>query len=140
MTARPAAKRFIVALSLGALSGFLCIYLASRHQPELASFSSPIFWTIVTDRILIGMVIGFAGAFTVHPLFGFAFRPWLRGACLGAMVSLPVAAGSMASPAAGPVSPWMIFFATLVAGAVYGAIIDWVATRVGGEGVSLLTP
>lgn len=140
MITRPAAKRFVVAITLGALSGLLCVYLASRHQPDLASLTHPIFWTILTDRILIGVVIAFAGAFTLHPILGFAYRPWLRGACLGVVVSIPVAAGSMGGPAPGPLSPWAIFLATLLAGAVYGAIIDWVATQVGGEGVSLLTP
>ncbi|MBF0341605.1 MAG: hypothetical protein HQL95_11680 [Magnetococcales bacterium] len=59
---------------------------------------------------------------------------------MGTIVSLPLAAGSLGGPATPQMSPWMIFAATLFAGAVYGAIIDWVATRVGGEGKDLLTP
>lgn len=140
MTTLPAAKRFVTAIGLGVLFGLLCVFLAAQHQPELASFSNPIFWTILTDRILIGVVVALAGAFTVHPLLGFSFRPWLRGACMGTVVSLPLAAGAMNGPAPPPMSPWMVFSATLIAGALYGAIIDWVATKVGGEGKALLTP
>lgn len=140
MTTLPAAKRFVTAIGLGVLFGLLCVFLAAQHQPELASFSNPIFWTILTDRILIGIVVALAGAFTVHPLLGFSFRPWLRGACMGTVVSLPLAAGAMNGPATPQMSPWMVFSATLIAGALYGAIIDWVATKVGGEGKTLLTP
>ncbi|MBF0462229.1 MAG: hypothetical protein HQL87_12620 [Magnetococcales bacterium] len=140
MTTRPAAKRFVTALVLGVLCGLLCVFLAAGHQPELASPTNPLFWAILTDRILIGLVVALAGAFTVHPVLGFAYRPWLRGACLGAIVSLPLALGALSGPATPQLSPWLIFCGTLVSGAVYGAIIDWVATWVGGEGKALLTP
>ncbi|MBF0155445.1 MAG: hypothetical protein HQL64_17055 [Magnetococcales bacterium] len=138
MSAKPAAKRFMVAIVLGAAFGLLCVTLAAKHQPELASVTHPIFWTIMTDRILIGLVVALAGAYTVHPVFGFPFRPRVRGSCLGVLVSLPLATGGMTGPATAMVSPWVIFILTLVSGAVYGFIIDWVATRIGGEGTALL--
>ena len=140
MTNPPAVKRFVTAMGMGVLFGLLCVFLAARHQPELASLSNPIFWAILTDRILIGMVVALAGAFTVHPVLGFSYRPWLRGTCMGTVVSLPLAAGAMGGPATPQLSLWVLFFATVVTGAVYGAIIDWVATKVGGEGRSLLVP
>ncbi|MBF0162426.1 MAG: hypothetical protein HQL88_09065 [Magnetococcales bacterium] len=140
MTTHPAAKRFVTALGLGTLSGLLCLFLAAQGQPELATPGNPIFWAILTDRMLIGMVVALAGAFTRHPILGFSYRPWLRGACMGTVVSLPLAAGAMSGPAPQPFSLWTLFFATLIAGGVYGAIIDWVATQVGGEGRSLLPP
>ncbi|MBF0425012.1 MAG: hypothetical protein HQL66_04220 [Magnetococcales bacterium] len=138
MSAKPAAKRFAVSVVLGAASGLLCIWLAAKHQPELASLTNPVFWTIMSDRILIGFVVALAGAFTAHPVFGFPFRPWVRGSCMGLLVSVPMATGSLIAPPNPMVSPWVIFFLSLVAGAVYGMIIDWVATRVGGEGAALL--
>ncbi|MBF0422068.1 MAG: hypothetical protein HQL73_03655 [Magnetococcales bacterium] len=139
MSHHPAAKRFLTAITLGTIFGFVCLYLASRGHHEIESLSHPIFWIILTDRILIGMVVAFAGAFTVHPLLGFKYRPCLRGACLGAVVSLPIAPGIFVNPpTGGPMSPWLIFWGTLAAGAIYGAIIDIVATRVGGEGDKLL--
>lgn len=139
MQNHPAAKRFIVAMVLGGGFGLLCVFMAAQHQPELFSLSHPIFWTILTDRILIGWVVALAGAYTVHPVLGFPYRPLWRGACMGGVVSLPLAAGAMSGPVPPPFSLWSIFFATLVAGAVFGAIIDLVATRVGGEGAGLLS-
>lgn len=134
----PAAKRFMIAIPLGGVSGLLCIALAANHQPELASLTNPIFWTILTDRILLGMVVGLAGAYTVHPIFGFSYRPLLRGVCMGTIVSMPLATGAMSGPAPAQMSAWMIFTATLLAGGFYGALIDWLATRFGGEGQALL--
>jgi len=37
-----------------------------------------------------------------------------------------------------PEIPWSIFWASLVAGGVYGSIIDMIATKYGGEGKALL--
>ncbi|MBF0340029.1 MAG: hypothetical protein HQL95_03595 [Magnetococcales bacterium] len=130
--------RFHISMGLGLAFGLLCAWLAGQEQPGLFSIKNPIFWSIVTDRLLIGMMIGFAGAFTRHPVLGFPFRPWLRGPCLGAMVSLPLGAGAMSGPAPGNLSVWVLFGATLLSGAVYGLIIDVVATKVGGEGAALL--
>ncbi|MBF0156563.1 MAG: hypothetical protein HQL57_05210 [Magnetococcales bacterium] len=65
----------------------------------------PIFWAILTDRILIGMVVALAGTYTIHPLLGFRYRPWLRGACMGTVVSLPLAAGALSGPEAPGYSP-----------------------------------
>ncbi|HIJ84239.1 MAG TPA: hypothetical protein HPQ00_08550, partial [Magnetococcales bacterium] len=123
MANHPAAKRFIVAITLGAASGLLCIFLAAQGQPQLASFSHPIAWAIFTDRILIGMVVAFAGAYTVHPILGFAYRPWLRGSCMGAVVSLPIAAGALGGPTPESMSAWTIFTATVLVGTLYGAVI-----------------
>ncbi|MBF0420341.1 MAG: hypothetical protein HQL78_09270 [Magnetococcales bacterium] len=139
MSRHPASKRFLTAVTLGVLSGFLCIYLASRGHPEMANPFNPLFWIVFTDRVLIGMMVAFAGAFTVHPILGFSYHPWLRGACLGAVVSLPIAPGVLITPPTnGPLSAWVIFWGTIVAGAIYGSVIDWVATRVGGQGAALL--
>ncbi|MEO5376159.1 MAG: hypothetical protein H7832_00005 [Magnetococcus sp. DMHC-6] len=138
MNKSPAAKRFLIAIGLGGIFGLVCVGLAAHHQPDLASLTHPIFWSIFTDRLLIGVVVALAGAYLRHPMFGFPFRPWLRGGCLGAMVSLPLAAGAMGGAAPTGMSLWVIFWATFLVGGVYGAIIDIVATRVGGEGTALL--
>ncbi|MBF0176151.1 MAG: hypothetical protein HQL63_04800 [Magnetococcales bacterium] len=138
MSAKPALKRFVVAMVLGVAFGYLCAYLAGRHQPELLSLTHPIFWTIMSDRILIGLVVALAGAYTMHPVFGFPFRPWVRGSCLGMMVSIPLAAGSLNAPATPMASPWLIFILTLVSGGIYGLVIDLLATRIGGQGAALL--
>lgn len=94
-------------------------------------------WTILTDRILIGMVVGLAGAYSVHPMFRFPIPAWFRGTCLGTFVSLPLATGAMVMPAAGT-DAWTVFWLTLAAGAFYGFVIDLAASKFGGEGPELL--
>ena len=58
----------------------------------------------------------------------------MRGTCLGVFVSLPLASGAMV----GGDTPWMIFFATLIAGGIYGLIIDGFVTKFGGEGKEII--
>ena len=89
-------------------------------------------WTLVADRFLIGLVVALAGAYTIHPIFRFRCPPARRGAVLGAIVSLPLAAGVMIVPVGAP-APWNIFWATILVGAIYGLIIDLVATKWGGQ-------
>lgn len=132
----PAQKRFLIAMPLGIAFGFLCSYVASRGM-AMAFWWTPLMWSIVTDRMLIGLVIGFAGAFEYHPILGFRLYPCIRGTILGAFVSLPLAIGGMISPSA-DISAWSIFTATMIAGAIYGCIIDLVATRFGGQGVKIV--
>jgi hypothetical protein len=84
--------------------------------------------------MLIGLVVGLAGAYVVHPVLGFPLPWFFRGFLLGVFTSLPLAAGAMITPS----TTWMIFWATLITGGVYGLIIDFFATKFGGEGKSLL--
>lgn len=90
-------------------------------------------WTIVTNRFAIGLIVGFAGAYTTHPVFGFRLPPYLRGFCLGVFISLSLAAGAMITPT----TTWTIFWATLIAGGIYGSVIDMIATKFGGEGKAI---
>lgn len=53
-----AQKRFAIAMPLGIAAGFLCAFLASSSVPDI--WWTPLMWTIVTDRILIGLVVGLA--------------------------------------------------------------------------------
>lgn len=135
MSKIPSRKRFLVAISLGLAFGVLCAWLASKNDPTIFSLKSSTFWTIVWNRFLIGLMIAFAGAFVRHPIFGFRCFPVFRGAILGAIVSLVIAFGILTMPIE---NVTMIFWATIGAGAIYGIIIDLVATKVGGEGKELL--
>ncbi len=128
MTLLPRQKRFLIALPLGIVAGLICTTLASSSNPDI--WGTALMWTILTDRILIGMVVGLAGTYTHHPVFGFPMPWYVRGFCLGVFVSLPLAAGAMMDPN----TAWSIFWATLIAGGVYGLIIDFFATKFGGEG------
>lgn len=129
-------KRFFIAVPLGVVFGFVCAWLASSGAPG-AFWWTALMWTIVLDRFLMGIVIGLAGVYTRHPILGFPFPAWLRGIALGILVSLPLASGGMITPNP-DMDPWGIFWATLIAGAIYGLIIDLAATKWGGQGAELL--
>lgn len=136
----PARKRFFTAVGLGVVAGLICIALVGKAQPDIWDVKNMLFWTLLSDRILIGMMVAFAGAFTVHPIFGWKCFAWFRGPALGALVSLPIAFGALTDLTAIPpeTTAAFIFWATVISGAVYGLVIDLVATKVGGEGKALL--
>lgn len=135
---RPARKRFSISLILGLVFGLLCITFASTKRPGMWDLGNPGFWLILTDRLLIGYMIGFAGAYVRHPIFGFRCFPWLRGPVLGALVSLPMAFAAFFMTPLPDMSNVTIFWSSLIMGAVFGLIIDLVATKWGGEGKRLV--
>lgn len=100
-------------------------------------------WAILFWYPTIGAVIGFAGVLTAHPL-GFPMPWFVRGAAIGtwmnfvlvlfahepmrAFLEVWFGAGSwLASP-----------FLFVPEGAAVGLVIDYLATRYGGEGPDLL--
>ncbi|MCF7846055.1 MAG: hypothetical protein K9L85_02350 [Candidatus Peribacteraceae bacterium] len=135
MSKLPSRKRCIIAAALGLASGVLCAWLASQKDPAIFDLKSFTFWSIVWNRYLIGLTIALAGAYRFHPLFGFRIVPALRGAILGAIVSLALAFGALITPAENAAQ---IFWLTVGVGALYGLTIDLIATKIGGEGKGLL--
>jgi hypothetical protein len=133
MTFTPRKKRFLIALPLGIVAGVICTALAASSTPGI--WWTALMWTIITNRVLIGLVVGFAWAYTTHPVFEFRIPPYIRGFCLGIFVSLTLASGYMMNADA----TWTIFCATLIAGWVYGLIIDILATKFGGEGKDMIS-
>tara|TARA_B100000745_G_scaffold272541_1_gene200478 strand:+ start:5015 stop:5371 length:357 start_codon:yes stop_codon:yes gene_type:complete len=114
---QPMVKRLIVAIITAFLVGMLFNYINSvallKAENSLVIFATAFF-------------IGIAGVVTLHPLFG--FRMYLiRGAAIGALVAL----------VAHKTGDWG---GILLAGAVLGIVIDFVATTVAGEGKKLLHP
>lgn len=128
-------RRMFTSVVLWILFGFLCAYFASTSSVDPSYWGSALMWNIVFNRFLIWVVIAFSWFIMVHPLLKIRMYPAIRGAVLWAWVSLDIAFG--------PFISWMenamnIFFATIIMWAVYGLIIDIVATKVGGEWEMLL--
>jgi len=124
-------KRKMIGLGLGLGFGILCVLLASSNSPEMLNV---IKYNIIFNRILIGVMVAACGVFSVHPYFGWRLYPALRGGFIGAFISLDIAIGALAIEEDGKI----IFIATIISGAIYGLIIDLVATKFGGEGQDLL--
>lgn len=131
-----AQKRFAIAVPLGVLFGFLCAYGASQNMwPNF--WGSAMMWFIVASRFLTGFMIACVGVYTVHPLLWFKLNALKRGAWIGAITSLPMATGSMIWN--GMSEPtWGVFFGIIFAGMIIGMIIDFCATKWGGEGKNLI--
>jgi len=104
------ARRMAICLLLGAIFGAFCAYFSGKSVPSL---TYPILLSIAYNRFTLGLAIGLAG--------GLRIPSAIRGALLGAVVSAGIAIPS------GMEGGLML----LVAGMIYGAIIDLVATRWG---------
>lgn len=132
----PAAKRKMLCLAMGIGFGFLCAYLASSGMEGQDFWWTPLMWSIVINRILIGFVIFIVGAYNYIPLFKVKYPAWLRGAAVGALFSLGMAIGVFMNPEMAEEAT-MIFWMTILAGSVYGLIIDSIATVLFGDGKKL---
>lgn len=130
-----AAKRAVIAFPLGLGFGVLCAYLASRSDPTIFNLNSPMFWVIVLNRFTIGFTVFFAGWMTRHPLLKFPTPAWLRGFCIGAIVSLVLAFGYLIAPSPDGMK---IFWLTVLVGGFYGLVIDVIASRCGAQGKDLV--
>ena len=103
-------KRVLISVALGAVFGAICAYGTASNIPEGLPLM-PILAATFYDRVLIGIVIGIADCIKAQPA--------LRGAVLGAIVSVVIAIPSGTTGGA----------ILIGAGIVYGVIIDLVATR-----------
>ena len=131
----------ITRIAIGKATGFLFglfgfIFLA-YFLPDVGVM---IRWGVLLWYTTVGAIIGVFGVFTYHPILKIPFPWWLRAPLLGAsmnfvlvlfafddiqsmMTSLFGEAGILSSP---------FWFAA--EGAVIGLIIDYLATKFGGEG------
>ena len=108
-------KRLGVSLIAGAVLGVFCIVgMSIRLAAVLSALDLLAMWY---NRLLIGLVIGVAGELRLIP--GKANR-YLRGAVLGFLVGLGIF-----------LSTGLTNVLSLLAGIVYGMIIEWAAARYG---------
>ncbi|MDW7658552.1 MAG: hypothetical protein SCM11_15395 [Bacillota bacterium] len=105
-------RRLIIAAVTGAVLGLFCIagawFRSGFNQEVLYLFA---FWF---NRLLMGIVIGLADAPHKKP------APWIRGAVLGFLVSFAFYSAAGYQDLIG-----------LLAGVLYGVIIEYVAGRYG---------
>ncbi len=124
----PRKKRFLIALPLAILSGFICATVLATQVPIL--WGTALMWIILADRFVLGVMVGLVGAFTHHPVFDFRMPVCFRGCCMGVFASLPLSAGFALAPEVPSMFVWLV----IIASGVLGGIIDWLATRFGGDG------
>lgn len=127
----------MICVSLALLSGLLCVYLANGNREE-SIWGTTLMWTIIYNRLLIGLFVTVMGVFNWHGFLKFRYHPWFRGFMVGIVVSLDLAIPTFMSPDIPANQIQTVFWATIFAGGIYGMIIDIVATRFAGEGKELL--
>jgi hypothetical protein len=128
-------KRMVVALGAGVGIALLDIWLSSSQDPDAWDVNSPMFWYVFLNRTSIGFFVAIAGVVTIHPLLNFKMFP-IRGSFVGTWVSVSMAASVFFDPAA----TWGMFWMIVLSGAVYGVLIDVLATKFAGQGKKLLHP
>ncbi len=133
----PVVRRKLVCVVMGLGFGFLGAWGSTHGAPELAMMPefwwSDMMWLVVFNRFLLAMVIFLAGGFVWCPVSGIRLFPWTRGGLLGLLVSLDLSLGMSSAGIGGD-----LFWNILICGVIGGAVIDYVATRWGGEGEKLL--
>jgi hypothetical protein len=102
-------RRIKISVALGVVAGAICLYGTMTNIPGVLTL--PILATIFYDRVLLGFVVGIGYGLKIHPL--------IRGAIIGAVVSLLIAIPSGITGGA----------LLMGAGVVYGLVIDLVATK-----------
>lgn len=128
-------KRMLVALGAGVGIALIDIWLSSATVPDAWDTSSPMFWYMFLNRVAIGFFVAIAGIVTIHPLLNFKMYP-IRGAFVGIWISLSLAASVFFDDAA----TWGVFWMIVLSGAIYGVVIDVLATKFAGQGKRLLHP
>lgn len=110
-------KRIIIATLSGLATGFLCNGLAcsgSQAIPLVVSIQ------IIASRTLIGLTIGISRLKMPH---------WsLHGILIGIIYSIPLAISGLMAPDNPEFSKTAMVVSTIVAGIVYGVLIELVTT------------
>jgi hypothetical protein len=121
-------------LILGIVCGLICCALAASGG-TVTVWGTTLMWALLWNRLLIGIVVFIIGAYNYHVFLKFRFYPWLRGMITGAFVSIEPAISSLMSPLGyKPEAVW----GTIAMGALYGLVIDVVATLLAGDGKTLI--
>ena len=138
-------KRILLGTGLGLLFGLLCFTGFSTNPDipaELAqwqkwSWSNAMMWSIIINRMTLGIVVALTGTITRSLFFNFKISPIIRGAKMGMLISLPLALGALMGTDAdlAQKSFWIVF----IAGGVIGMIIDLIITKLTGDGKELLS-
>ena len=85
---------------------------------------------MIINGLVIGTMLTLVGVFTWHPVFKFRIHPIFRGAFISAFVHLGYTIYTW------PDQP--LFWKTMIIAAVFGAVIDQMATQLYGEGEKLM--
>jgi len=118
-------KTFCILVCLAA-----AILIAFTLPQELVDNVPMVRAATIINGILIGAFITLAGLITWHPMLKFRIHPIMRGAVMAAFVHLDYTIYTWPDPP--------LFWKTMIIAAVFGAVIDMMATQLFGEGQKLM--
>jgi len=135
---QPIFKRLLFCISFGIAFGFVCAFFASiGMKDDQPYWWSPLMWGIVYNRVLIGLLVFFAGGINICEKCHIKIWPSIRGFFVGALVSLDLSIWFLLVPDVERISILILFFSSIFVGGVYGMITDIVATHVIGDGMKV---
>ena len=128
-------RRILLSLVLGVIFALVDVFVVSwATGTAIWSANNPVCWAIFLSRFPIGFFVGLVGTVTEHPVFPVVHMRYLRGIGVGLLLSLGL--GAISFSVFG--TAWSVFFVILIAGAVYGLVIDWAATTFVGDGKQMI--
>jgi hypothetical protein len=134
--------RIAVGKMIGTVVGVTAFFFIPYFLPEA---NETLKWGVLFWYITFGAVIGVFGVYTTVPVFNIPTPWWIRGAYIGAWLNFTISLiaydelsqmmvavfggeGVMTSPF------WMI-----LEGAIVGFVVDYFATKFGGEGAAIVS-
>ncbi len=138
MQAQPS---LVTRVAVGKLVGLALGVVAFVLTPELVPDADPYMrWGFLFWYMTVGAMIGLAGVFEHHPVFGVPLPWYVRGPAIAAWMNLVLALmahgefARVVTPLFGELSPGAVLGLSVAEGLVVGALIGGLATRFGGEG------
>jgi len=125
--ALPFAKRKLFCVGI---SSVLAVIVAFTLPTELVETVPMVRAATIINGLIIGAFLTIAGVITWHPVFRFRVHPIFRGAAIAAFVHLDFTIYTW------PDQP--LFWKTMIIAAIFGAVIDLMATQLFGEGKELM--
>jgi len=133
--------RIAIGKIIGALIGVTAFFFIPQFLPES---SATLHWGVFLWYITFGAIIGVFGVYTTVPILNVAMPWWIRGAYIGAWLNFTISLiaydtlGQLMVAVFGVDGLLSSPFWVVLEGAVFGFIIDYLATRFGGEGAAIV--
>ena len=133
--------RIAIGKSFGFIVGLTAFYFIPHFLPE---HHASLKWGVMVWYITFGAIIGVFGVYTKVPVINLSLAWWFRGPYIGAWLNLVIALiayktlEELLISAFGIDSAFTSPFWMVLEGAIIGFVIDFFATKYGGQGRNIL--
>lgn len=129
--------RISIGKGLGFIGGLIGFIMLPYFWPEADLMTR---WGVLLWYTTFGAIIGVFGVFTWHPILRLSMPWWFRGIVLGAWLNFVLTfftfdvMSAMLASTFGPNGFFLSPYWFVLEGAAFGLLIDYIATKFGGEG------